>query len=469
MESISLFVKRFLAFLAGPVISAGISFLIVPLTTWLVSPAEFGKASMYTLVVSLFSLVVYLGIDQAYVREYNESGDRRGLFMNSLILPLLFSLVVSSVVFLSWKTFSSTLFGKEDFLPAILFVVAFPFTVLERFNLLSIRMEEKARVYSLLTILRQLLRAPLLIFFLYYFRNFHGVIFAEASAQVLLPIFSGYVARKNWSTRFNLDKSLIKTLLCFGLPLLPASLLMWLFNGTATMSLRYWSSFEALGLYAAAFKIIAALNIFNVAFSTFWVPTAYRWYQEGVDIKKYEKVGNILCIIMTFIGFIVIITRNYVVLLLSPSYRAAADVMPFLVFIPVMYAISEVTVVGINFSKKTVYHIAITALSLTTNLFFNFLLVPKIGAKGAAISMGISYIVFFWSRTFFSRKLWKYFSILKYIINILLLIAFTFSIYINVLSTIIQVTILIVWYIVNRRHIKYMWINLLHLIMQYRS
>jgi O-antigen/teichoic acid export membrane protein len=213
MESISLFVKRFLAFLAGPVISAGISFLIVPLTTWLVSPAEFGKASMYTLVVSLFSLVVYLGIDQAYVREYNESGDRRGLFMNSLILPLLFSLVVSSVVFLSWKTFSSTLFGKEDFLPAILFVVAFPFTVLERFNLLSIRMEEKARVYSLLTILRQLLRAPLLIFFLYYFRNFHGVIFAEASAQVLLPIFSGYVARKNWSTRFNLDKSLIKTLL----------------------------------------------------------------------------------------------------------------------------------------------------------------------------------------------------------------------------------------------------------------
>ncbi len=456
MESISVFVHRFLAFLSGPVVAACISFLIVPLTTWFISASEFGKASMYTLVVSLFSLVVYLGIDQAYVREYHEAKDRKALFMNSLIMPLLFSLIVSLAVFFSWRVFSFALFGEEDFIPAILFVVAFPFTVLERFNLLSIRMEEKAKLYSLLTILRQLLRAPLLLLFLYYFRNFHGVIFAEASAQVLLPIFSGYAARKNWSTCFNLDKGLIKLLFRFGLPLLPASVLMWLFNGMTTMSLRYWSSFEALGLYSAAFKIIAALQIFNTAFSTFWAPTSYRWHQEGVGIKKYEKVGNILCLIMIFIGFLVIAARNYIVLLLSPGYSTAAVVMPFLVFIPVMYAVSEVTVIGINFSKRTEYHIVITALSLITNIFFNFLLVPRIGAEGAAISMGLSYIVFFWSRTLISCYLWQNFRVFGYAWNIILLVTFASSVFLESYQKSIQFTLFLIWLFINRHYLRFL-------------
>lgn len=451
MESFADFIKRFLAFLTGPVVAAGISFLIVPLTTWLVSPSEFGKASMYTLVISLFSLVVFGGIDQAFVREYHETKDKSSLFMNSLSLPLFFSFLASIIVFFSWRFFSLLLFGAEDFFSAIMFVAAFPFTVLERFNLLTIRMEEKAKLYSLLTILRQLIRAPLLLLSLYYFRNFHGIILAEALAQIILPFFSGYAARKSWNVFFPFDRKLIKELLRFGLPLLPATILMWLFNGMATMSLRYWSTFEEIGLYSSAFKLISVLNIFNGAFSLFWVPTAYRWYKEGVDSQKFDRVGNILCVFMTFVGFVIILSRKVIIHLLSPEYAKSADIMPFLIFIPVMYAISEVTVLGINFSKKTEFHILISLISLSANSLSNYIFVPRIGAQGAAISMGISYIVFFWARTFFSYRAWKKMNLSGYAANISLLVVFAFSVQIDFLQGIFQSIILLLWFIMNRK------------------
>lgn len=451
MEQASIFIKRFLAFLAGPVVAAGISFLIVPLTTWLVSPSEFGKASMYTFVISLFSLIVFVGIDQAFVREYHETKDKSSLFMNSLSLPLFLSFLVSLIVFFSWHFFSLVLFGEEDFFTAMMFVVAFPFTVLERFSLLSIRMEEKAKLYSLLTILRQLIRAPLLLVSLYYFRNFHGIILAEAFSQIILPFFSGYAARKNWNLSFDFDRKLIKELLRFGFPLLPATILMWLFNGMATMSLRYWSTFEEIGLYSSAFKLISVLNIFNGAFSLFWVPTAYRWYKEGIDIKKFERVGSMLCVFMTFVGFAIILSRKIIIILLSPEYAKSADIIPFLIFIPIMYSVSEVTVLGINFSKRTELHILVSLISLIVNSLSNYILVPRIGAQGAAIAMGISYISFFWSRTFFAYRVWNKMKLSGYAGNISILAVFAFSAQIDVFQGVFQSFILLFWFIINRK------------------
>ena len=79
--------------------------------------------------------------------------------------------------------------------------------------------------------------------------------------------------------------------------------------------------------------------------------------------------------------------------------------MPMLVFMPVMYLLSETTMVGIEFKKKTKYFIYISIVVATINIMGNILLVPHLGAKGAAISTGLSYIVFFVLRTYFSTKL----------------------------------------------------------------
>ncbi|ADE57844.1 lipopolysaccharide biosynthesis protein [Aminobacterium colombiense] len=452
MESVSVFIKRFLAFLVGPIVAAGISFVIVPLATWMVSPEEFGKASMYTLAMSLLSLIIYLGFDHAFVREFYDTENKRHLFMNSISLPINLSLLCSFLGLIFWRDISLWLYGRSEWLASLCLVLAFPFTIVERFNLLAIRMEEKAKLYSRLMILRQAIRAPFLLCGVYYVRSFVGIVLAEAISQIVFSLFSVLVSRVYWTIHFNIDCTLLKKLLKYGLPFLPASFLMWLFNGMDKIALRYWSSFDEIGLYAAAFKVVSVLLIFNGAFCAFWAPTAFRWYEEKVPVEKFDKVGEFLCFFMTAIGFLLIAFRKYIILILSSSYQRAADVMPFLIFIPVMYTISEVTVVGINFMKRTELHIISALASFVTNFIGNYLLVPILGAQGAAISTGISYIVFFWCRTLSSMYVWKPIKIRCYFINILLL--FSFIVFTVLNSFFVKEGVFIVWLFYNRKTIN---------------
>lgn len=89
---------------------------------------------------------------------------------------------------------------------------------------------------------------------------------------------------------------------------------------------------------------------------------------------------------------------------MAKSYREASYIAPFLILYPIMYTISETTVLGINFSKKTRWHIVITGFSALANFLGNTLLVPTLGARGAAVSTGLSYILFFTLRTVIAKK-----------------------------------------------------------------
>ena len=69
-----------------------------------------------------------------------------------------------------------------------------------------------------------------------------------------------------------------------------------------------------------------------------------------------------------------------------------------------MYTISETTCSGIGISKKSYLNIYVSIGACIVNFIGNTILVPKLGCQGAAISTGISYIVFFVLRTYFSNK-----------------------------------------------------------------
>lgn len=108
------------------------------------------------------------------------------------------------------------------------------------------------------------------------------------------------------------------------------------------------------------------------------------------------------------LGNFVLLSNNFLILLLGKKFYPALYIMPMLVFIPIMYVLSETTVIGINFKKKTKYFLYISFIVLIINLVGNLILVPLFGARGAAISTGISYIIFFSLRTYFSTKLMSF-------------------------------------------------------------
>lgn len=454
-DHIKIFAARLVSFSMGPVIAGLIGIVIVPITTYFVSPYEFGKASMYTLAYTLSSIVIYLGLDQSFLREYHANEHKKSVFASAVFLPLIFSVLALLILLICYKQISLLLFEEINIIPIVFLAFSIVLSIFQRFSLLLLRIRDEAKSYTLYIVLNKFFEASLIIIILPFLDNsFIGVVQASFYSLLIVTLLLFIKTIKFWKSLLYIDKKLTRKMLAFGLPLLPATVIIWVFNSIDRLSLKYWSTYEEIGIYTAAFKIVAILAIFQQAFATFWIPTAYKWYESKIPVERFEKVAHVLTFFMGILFIFVIVFKDHIVMILGDSYSLAALCVPFLLFSPLMYTVSECTSLGIAFKRKTHYNIFISVTVALMNLIGNYLLVPIYGALGASISTGLSYIAFFWLRTLISRKLWYRFSIKVYVLNtiLMLLVAITSLIYDSVILIFVFIIILC---FVNINALKY--------------
>ncbi|MDB8567898.1 lipopolysaccharide biosynthesis protein [Turicibacter sanguinis] len=429
------FFGSLLRFAIGPLGAALISFITVPITTWLVTPEQFGFTTMFTLLQTLITSFIYLGLDQAYVREYNNKNHSKNkLLFNCILLPLILSFITIFCLVLFMEPISIYLFSEVNQILMNCLIIWIPFVVIERFLLLSIRMEEKGIEYSLYNILTKIFIMILTIgLLLLYQKTYTSIVLGMIISQIISCSILMILLRKQlvfWKESF--DSKLIKEMLKFGLPILPSVLIVWVLNSTDRIILNQYCDIQEIGIYFAAMKLVTTLNMIQSIFSTFWVPLAYRWHEEGVEKEQFEKVSYGLGIVMGIVFISVLFFKSIMIMILAPDYSEAQFILPFLLFSPIMYTMSETTTLGIAFSRKTYFNILVSLIAAVINLSINFLLVPYVGGIGAAIGTGIAYISFFWVRTIISRRYWYNFELKFYLINILVLL---FLATINVIIT----------------------------------
>ncbi len=448
------FFKKLFGFSLGPIIGAIIGFITVPVTSHLIAPDQFGLASMFNLANSIITLVVLIGIDQAYIREYNECNNKKKLLFNSIIIPFIGTIVISTILIAFKDKFAIMLFNNSTLVkPIVLLAVCSPLFIIEKFLLLSIRMEEKALKYSLWNILSKLLNLIcLIILLLFYKRNFESVVYATILSQFLISITLCFVCRRNINiSRKNFDKKQIIKILKFGLPLVPATLIGYGLNSMDVIFLRGISTYTELGYYSVTLRITNLLTILQTSFTAFWAPVAFKWKAEKVDNKRYEMVSKGVALTMSVTLLLILSVKDFIPIIINKEYIKVIYILPFLLFHPIFYTMSETTTLGISFSRKTGYNIIVSMVSIIVNLILNALLIPIYGAIGAAIATGVSYLVFFWTRTIISRKLWYKFKIKHFVLNSIILVITTicntmmknilYTIIINILSIILIIYI----------------------------
>lgn len=449
------FVERLLAFSTGPIFSAFLGFVMTPITTWLIVPEEFGKAGMYSMALSLVSLFMYLGMDQAFVREYSAEEDKKSTLWNCFLIPFLFSVLLAIAIALMGDGISYLLFDSVE--PFVIYTLSLslPVAVLHRFGMLIIRMEEKGKLYSSVLVLNKIIELPLLVILLIVFeKSFKSIILASFLASLVVGLFVMMITKEYWFHRFSLKRDLVARMLKFGIPLVPTAIFTWVLNSMDKVALKTWADFHELGLYSVAFKIVAVLEIVRTSFATFWAPTAYRWYETNVPKERFERVGQSLTVLLILLFSIVVVFRDVVIMVFDQNYRDSAILVPFLLFIPVMYTICETTKLGINFSRKTGYNMLTIGIAGAVNFLGNFLLVPPFGSLGAAVSTGISYILYFWMNTLISRRLWYRFSLGFFHVNIFLMLALAFIAVLEV-SLFLELSIMVIFLVYNRSQLFY--------------
>lgn len=419
------FIKKFFGFSLGPIIGAIIGFITIPVTSHLVSADQFGLSNMFTLANNIITLAVLIGIDQAFIREYNETKDKKKLLFNSLLIPLIATIIIGGILILFKTQFAQMLFNDQLLVqPIILLAICTPLFIIEKFMLLTLRMKEKAFQYSFWSIMSKALNLILtIILLLVYKKNFESIVYASIFSQLIISLILIYVCRKDIGiSRKYIDKKEIKSLIKFGFPLVPANLIGWGLTSTDSIFLRIMTTYTELGYYSVALKISNVLGLIQSSFTSFWTPLAFKWKADNEKNEKFELVNAGVALSMSIVFILVLAFKQIIPIFFGEGYEAIIYIFPFLLFHPIFYTMSETTALGIYFSKKTYYNIVVSLISLIANLILNYMLIPILGAIGAAIATGISYLIFFWTRTIISRKLWFKFEIKKFIFTTIILL-----------------------------------------------
>ncbi|MGB4588335.1 MAG: oligosaccharide flippase family protein [Clostridiaceae bacterium] len=457
--------KKFISFSYGSWLGLIIGFLTTMVTTRILLPEDFGKSSMYTLAISVIMIFVTFGTDQSFIRFYYEEEEekRGGLLYNTLKTPILFTILISVFIVIFRKSLSLFLFGEENSMAIFMLVIGIVAQLGDRYSRLVIRMKQRGNLYSILEVLLKVISFTALIGFYFLVGPSYEIIIYSTVVS-LLVIFGLAVLseKKYWNIRNASIEGLkhsSKEILRFGLPLMVTALVTWLFQSFDKLAIRQWSTLDEVGLYEAAAKIVALVHIFQITFSNFWTPVCYEHYENHPEDKDfYGRMMRVITVGMLAVAIMSIAGKDIIIAFLGKNYRNAANIMPFLVFMPVMHTISETTVIGINFKKKPRWHIFIAAVACLANIIGNALLVPKYGAVGAAISTAVGYVLFFTLRTLISSKYYKVdYSLGKFYLMITILFAYSFfsittkSFWMNILAGGVVMGALLLIYIKETR------------------
>jgi len=403
-------IKRFLQFGAGNIVVLILGVVSSPIITRIIIPTEFGKFSMFNTITNLCLLIITVGIDQAFVRFFNEEKEenRTQLLVRSVRMPLIINMFFSVAILMLYKPISMFIIGEYSILIVLMIIVQNTFNILGRFLLLYIRMNQKAKIYSFLQVCGKIVYILSVVLLVKLFDNdYRTLVISIILSNIVITLIAIAINKNQWKT-IKLNSNLntkMGEMIKFGFPLVFATAITWIFQSIDKVFIGKFSGYTELGIYSAAFSIIALLNTLQTTFTTFWIPVAYERYKNNPEDKQFfSKVNSIITVVMMFMAITIILFKDILVFLLGRKYRGASMIFPFLVFMPMMYTISETTVLGISFAKKTKHNIVIAIVSAFTNVIGNIILVPGLGAKGAAISTGISYIIFFIMRTIFSKR-----------------------------------------------------------------
>lgn len=234
----------------------------------------------------------------------------------------------------------------------------------------------------------------------------YGYVLAIVASDACSIIFL-FVGAKLWKyvTFGRVPKNATKEMLKYSIPMVPSIILWWITNVSDRYMVTYFVGASENGLYTAASKIPNFVILFSTVFIDAWQLSAVDEYDSESREAFFTKVfrvysGGIFVVASALIFFCKIITK----ILVDDSYFSSWKFVPVLI-IATSFSCLVNFLASVYMAEKKSFMGMVTAMSgAITNIVMNFILIPKMGATGAAVATVASFVVVFVFRGFNTHK-----------------------------------------------------------------
>lgn len=398
------FVARFSSFVLGPI-------LIVLLTRFL-TVSEYGIYSLFKVTVDIMVVLFSLGLGTFIVTKLSSAGKNKRI-------RYFFSLNVFQAIFLSALVIILLLFrnpllgvlGAQQYQKHFLFMLAIVviriFIGLYSNYLMARKNIEFKSFIEVITIYGWTIFLAAFYLFTENFNLIH-VLMAWLSGVFFTFLIEVFYLRKDllafFKTRF--DSKVVRKGLAFGVPLFFASLGALIFGLGDRYILAFLTDASQVGIYNLGYSLTTIIISSAVVVpATLYPYMSEKWNTKGgynTFFNMSIKIG--LIIIFPCMAGLLVLRENIITLISGPDYLGAAVVIPVLIFFPLSQYL--VTHFHQNFllKEKTKYLSIIYLVAAILNILLNFLLIPVMGIRGAALATLIVSILMALFMFFLSKK-----------------------------------------------------------------
>lgn len=361
----------------------------MPIYTLTLTTKEFGLADLLNNSLQLILPILTLSITEAVFRfSLDKDIYHEALLANAIRILMISYVVVFSVIGVIYVYTLQTYwiyFG-------ILYATESLKTLLAQFT----RGIGKVKAYAINGIIGAIcLLIATWIFLKILAYGINGYLLSFITAEVASIIFLLWIIKiKNFINLSIFDKPLIKKMLYYSLPLIPNTLSWWLTNISSRYVIAGFCGIGIAGLFSAASKLPALINIFASVFQLSWQYSSVQEYQESKESSFYTTVFQYYSILVLVAGSIIIWVTPYISkLILKGSFYVAWEYTPLLIFAAIIgcYSMFFGTFYStVKNSKGAMYS---TLYGSLVNLILCFALIPIVGVFGALIANIVSYLV----------------------------------------------------------------------------
>ena len=422
--------KSSIALFTASLVTSGISYIVTPIYTRMLSPSEYGLTSNFMTWQHLFGIVAMFCLSAGVFNNgMIDFPDRRDDYSYSmLVLSNLITAAFSVVIIALYPLIGSVL--KVDFPLLLLMCASFFFMPAYNFWTARQRYEYKYKytfLWSLICTFLSPLTAVVCILMFPHHRLYARIFGAQCSLMVIHMIFFVYLGVKN---EFKLNTKYWRFALKFNLPLIPHYLSTYLLGSSDKIMITNLISEAANGYYSVAHSVASVATIMWSAVNASLVPYTY----ENCKKKNYNAIAKVTNVILTAFAvgclLIIMMAPEVVAIMATEEYMEAIYVIPPIiggVFFQVQYFLYANVV---YYYKKPKFVMIASLTATLLNLVLNYIFISRFGYLAAGYTTIFCYMMqalidFFAMRSVAKNKVYdmKYIGMLSAVVIVISLIS----------------------------------------------
>jgi len=394
----------------GGLVSRILAVLLLPLYTRYLSPSDYGKVETLIALSTVIGIVLRMGIHAAFFRFYFDSPapeHRRLVLRTSFWFTMAMATAGLVAGLILSGTIADLLFGSPDDSELVMASFVGLWAGMNYEQLTSLfRVEERSVAFvtaSLANILLTIGMTLLLVVALD--QGPVGVIVGNFTGTLL--VYAALIGYRREQLGLQFDRSLLREMNRFGVPLIPTALFLWVTNFSDRLFLVRLADTTEVGLYSVGVRIASAMVLLLTAFRLAWPAFAYSIEDEREARRTYAYVLTYLVLLTTWVATGLALLSPWIVdWITAPAFAESSRVVGPLAFAAVAFGAYIVVVIGVGRARRTQFNWVVTGAAAAVNIALNLILIPRYGMMGAAVATIAAYVTMFAGMAWWAQRIY---------------------------------------------------------------